>query len=420
MGHWKHIIEGIGDGSNPQPYAQDYVCTDCFDDAGLKALIQDNAESNSCTYCQRTAPGPIAASMICILTHISESLQREYDLAANCLPYEGREGGYLGETWDTFDLLRDLLTLPNDHNDALLLSLHDGLGDDTWCRRHPFSLSEHERLRFSWDEFCRLVKHRLRFFFRDHQNNVDESHHADDELYAPAEMLAELAQWCNEQDLTRILPRGTVLYRARYQQPGEALTTATQLGPPPADKATMSNRMSPPGIVMFYASESPDTALRETANAEGSFAIAEFRIARDASILDLGAAPAVPSLFETVPDSLPYDPRVPTAFLNYFAIDISKPIDRDDRQHIEYIPTQIVTEYFRTQFRANGQALDGIRYMSARHPDSYSLVVFATQDDLMNGQQPPDGTEPWIELAGHNQVGVIKEDVARWRRETAT
>ena len=415
MGYWKDIIESIGDGSNPEPYADHYLCPDCFADPGLKALIDANAESNRCTYCERESPTPIAASMISVLIHLNESLQREYDLAANCLPYESREGGYFGETWNTFDLLSDLLTLPNDDDDdTLLISLYDGLGDRTWCRRHPFYLSEQERLTMSWDDFCQVVKHNLRFFFHDNHEDPDENQHAADELYGPAQMLAELAQWCHEQDLARTLPDRTTLYRARYQSTGESLATAAQLGPPPADKATMSNRMSPPGIVMFYVSESPDTALRETVTAEGSFAVAEFRVRRAITILDLGAAAPIPSLFETVPDSLPYDPRVPAIFLNYFATDVSKPVSRDDRQHVEYIPTQIVTEYFRTQFRPNGQRLDGIRYLSARHPGRYSIVLFATQDDVMDGQQPRDGAEPWIELVSHNQVTVTNEDVPAW------
>ena len=325
----------------------------------------------------------------------------------------------MGETWDTFELLDGLLGLPNDDDhDTLLLTLCSGLGDETWCRRDPFSLAEHERLRISWEEFCDLVKHDRRFFFGDHRRSDDERQFDDGQLYDPADLLTEMAEWCRDQNLARLLAAGTALYRARFQKSAETLTTARQLGPPPADKAIMSNRMSPPGIVMFYVSESPDTALRETANDEGGFMVAEFRTRRDAVILDLGAAPPIPSLFETIPDSLPYDPRVPTTFLRYFASDISRPIARDDRQRIEYIPTQIVTEYFRTHFQHDGKALEGIRYMSARHPGHYSLVLFSTQEDVMSDETPATGTNPWIELAGYDRTDVTIDDVARWLRET--
>ena len=34
-------------------------------------------------------------------------------------------------------------------------------------------------------------------------------------------------------------------------------------------------------------------------------------------------------------------------FMNKFLHDFSSPIERDDRIHIEYVPTQVITEYLR-------------------------------------------------------------------------
>jgi hypothetical protein len=65
--------------------------------------------------------------------------------------------------------------------------------------------------------------------------------------------------------------------------------------------------MSPAGIVMTYVSEDAPTALHETANEVGTYAIGTFRTRRDIRILDLAELPPVPSLFEEVPDSLEYD-----------------------------------------------------------------------------------------------------------------
>ena len=67
------------------------------------------------------------------------------------------------------------------------------------------------------------------------------------------------------------LPKGSLLYRARHQSPGQSFTTAGQLGPPPLENAIQTNRMSPPGIVMTYCADDPDTALAETANAPDTF-----------------------------------------------------------------------------------------------------------------------------------------------------
>ena len=104
------------------------------------------------------------------------------------------------------------------------------------------------------------------------------------------------------------------LFRARYQRPGEVLRTASELGPPPVEAAIQSNRMSPPGIPMFYASDNIETAIRETAAAPASFAVGTFRPRRNATILDLSGLLEIPSIFEEFSDSLEYDPgrlRIP-------------------------------------------------------------------------------------------------------------
>ena len=47
--------------------------------------------------------------------------------------------------------------------------------------------------------------------------------------------------------------------------------------------------------------------------------------------------------------------------MNNFIDDFTKPIERSDRAHAEYVPTQVVTEYFRHVYRTGGGAqLDGI------------------------------------------------------------
>jgi hypothetical protein len=51
--------------------------------------------------------------------------------------------------------------------------------------------------------------------------------------------------------------------------------------------------------------------------------------------------------------------------------------------HIEYVPTQAATEYFRSVFTDGGRNIDGIVYWSARRPDHRSLVIFATSDDVV-------------------------------------
>ena len=335
MGFWKDVIERLG-GGNPEAHEDDYVCAGCFEDLGLKGFIEGEAQANTCMFCDTESDEPIAAPLVEVLLYITECLDREYDVAENKLPYESAEGGYIGEVWTTQEPLEHQagLELPNDEDGTLLDALCDGLGERAWCEKHPFSLKDDERLRFSWDEFCDLVKHRRHYFFL-----REEREHEDDELFSPLALLRELAIWSERFHLVKPVPVGSPLYRVRFQKPGTVLSTAQDLGPPREEKARISSRMSPPGIVMFYVSDNPETALRETARSPGTFIIGEFRTRREAMILDLADVPPVPSIFESIRDTLEYDPRPSAIFLNYFATELSKPIERDDRVHVEYIPT---------------------------------------------------------------------------------
>lgn len=96
----------------------------------------------------------------------------------------------------------------------------------------------------------------------------------------------------------------------RHQPKGKIYNTAGQLGPPPLEHAIQTNRMSPPGVVMTYAADNAETALAETADKPGTFAVGTFVTERDALILDLTRLPRPPSVFAEPPDSLEYDPRL--------------------------------------------------------------------------------------------------------------
>jgi hypothetical protein len=168
--------------------------------------------------------------------------------------------------------------------------------------------------------------------------------------------------------------------------------------------------MSPAGIVMTYVSEDKLTALHETADAVGTYAIGKFRVRRDIRILDLAALPPVPSLFDELPDSLEYDPRRSLIFLHRLAGDISRPIARDDRVHIEYVPTQVVTEYVRSA-KIPDEGLDGIRYRSSRRDGGMSLVLFADRLNVVGAgteEYAKRKSDEWLELVGRSEETITQ------------
>jgi RES domain len=118
-------------------------------------------------------------------------------------------------------------------------------------------------------------------------------------------------------------------------------------------------------------------------------------------VLDLTRVPPVPSFF--APGAR--QSRSSILFLSRFADgEISRPIERDERIHIEYIPTQVMTEYFRREF-AEAHLL-GIRYASAMHAGGVCTALFAGAAAVLEGfpgEEEPEGR--WLRL------------VRRWERQ---
>ncbi len=268
-------------------------------------------------------------------------------------------------------------------------------------------------MRYDWAWFTEVVTHRRRFFFEDYESGPHSSN------LSPGKLLERIFEYTENYELFRTLPPDTRLLRARFQEPDTKLTSPQDLGPPPKSRANQANRMSPAGIPIFYACDKPETALRETAKEAGRFVIGEFKTRRPAVILDLTDIPSIPSLFAVISDSVEFRPREVLSFLNHIADEISKPVQRDDRVHVEYIPTQVVTEFVRSKLTREGVRIDGIKYRSAVHPEYASYVIFATQDNLLSAEEGTRilDTDRWLELVSTRERDVIQEDIERWKKE---
>ena len=59
---------------------------------------------------------------------------------------------------------------------------------------------------------------------------------------------------------------------------------------------------------------------------------------------------------------------------------ITRPIAKDGSEHIEYVPSQVVSEYFALIFHLqDGKRLDGIKYTSSVRVGSHNLVLFPSE-----------------------------------------
>ena len=380
-----------------------FVCVDCFEDPGLIGFIKRYAVAEECSFCPAIDKVPIAAPVEEVSDHIIECLRQEYDDAANQLGWIGAEGGYQGNHWDTPDLLfyEVGLSFPQENEKSLSQALFGDLIDQVWCERNAYGLNDEEWSRFSWEHFCEAVMHQRRFFFSGMDRDPD-----DPEVYSPAQVLQTIFQYAQQMDLFKQMPSGTQLFRARWEGGKPHLETPKELGPPPLEQATQSNRMSPAGIPMFYGCDDEDTALKETATGASYFAIGRFETRRSINLLDLTAIPPIPSLFDSIPDSVEVPPRRVLKFLHHVAREVSRPIERGDRVHVEYVPTQVVTEFIRDQLTWENSRADGIKYFSSVHPDHVSYVLFANQGNVVS---PPANSSPqdqWLRLTETKHMWV--------------
>ena len=373
----------------------EYVCVNCFTDEGLIRFVEENAVANECSFCVSADDEAIAAPIEDVSQHFLGCISREYDLAVNQLGWVGSEGGYVGLHWDGFDLATDELELefPQANEGPLLQALFGELFDQDWCRENAYGLDDLERPGYSWEYFKKVVMHQRRYFFLDDAGDPDDL-----EVLSPAEILQTTFEYAQEMGLFKVLPDGSRIIRARWEEGGERHETPGELGPPPEDKATQANRMSPAGIPMFYGCDDEDTALREAASGPGFFAFGEFETVRTAVLLDLTDIPEVPGLFEDVPDFQAVDPRRALRFLHHVAGEMSRRIERDDRVHIEYVPTQVVTEFIRARVIWGESKVDGIRYASSVDEGHASYVFFADQSNVVGTPASGVADDGWLRL----------------------
>lgn len=368
------------------------VCAGCFGDEDLRKLVRRDGVKARCNFCGASRVKTLEFDAIA--EHIVDRANQFYGKAGDQLPYESREGGWQGKNFDSYDLLMDEigLELPRDSDGSLFDALVDALGEDQWCAYDWTQLELDESLEFSWRAFAEKVKHKRRFFF----HGTDGSRSLSDDDRSPLQLFRELQGLLVKLGRVKVIAPGYSLYRARERSGRTRHKTAAALGPPPAEFANQSNRMNPPGIPMFYGAETRALAVAEVRNQKVS--LGRFETTRPIRLLDLVDLPPVPGFFSDASR----EKRQYLAFLRSFAREIAKPVPRDDRVHVEYVPTQVFTEFLRDA-RIASHRLDGVRYPSAIGEAGANVVLFATGRDIVgvvDGQRRLGEREPWLELKG--------------------
>lgn len=354
--------------------SDEFVCPACVDDYALEAAIREgSADDQMCSFC-----GASPAAEIDVLTAaFVDGLWREHEDALEGVSYDSAEGGYifLGDNWDTWDLVEhygDVFV-----GDGLVERMQELIHDRTWVERDFAWRRRDAALRDAWGAFTHAVKHRTRYVIWIMADETESDRRSEGEV-PPGKILYDIANILDELGLIQEIAAGAAFWRAQTHA-GPHLSggaTAGRLGTAPIAYAKQPNRMSPAGIPMFYGAEDQATAVAEVTRhmpvGKDHWTMGMFRAPAALTVVDFTSLRPV-SMFDPERGHL----HRQAAFLQEFVSELSRPIAPGD-EHIEYVPTQIMTEFFLRVYETAGSGrprIDGIRYPSAARPGGVSVVL---------------------------------------------
>lgn len=358
------------------------VCWGCVSEPGLKRFVRWAAVGRSCDFCGRRSPVDFAAPLDEVARFVEGCLRQDYDHPENVLFYDSEsDTGWAGQVWDNIELLEDNVWAEDD----VVQALADCFDPDfQWCEGDPALFMPEDHLRVSWETFCEYVKHTSRFMFlRTDEEGRRWSDEQDHTLIRSTEMLDLFGEAIEASNLVQTLPTRVRLHRARPVSGCDWHSTLASLGPPPkSDRGPPASRMSPAGIPILYAAFDEITALAEVMSRSGQASIGTFSPLRPLKVLDLRADRPVPA--PTIFDNASARARGLPGFVEAFRDEIARPVARDGREHIDYVPSQIVTEFIRRVYRTGaGERLDGVLYPSTKNSGGTCVALFADRSDIV-------------------------------------
>lgn len=384
----KHMMEMQENGDWPsRELADKHICTCHFDDKYLNKQILTLGKQGTCSYCGKY-------SSVCDMKTLCEQIvwkiglyfkplenadlylaHGAYDDEQEVIPGFKRIGEYIvPNELPYYGSIEDLMY------ELGLMTCNEELNDDIkscftteqWISSDIYDENRSIKYANQWERFVDTVTHHGRFTFLatpEFRNIIQEKEgHSDD-------ILSVLSDLIIEQGLVKTLAKGTKIYRARKVDDVKIEYAFEDITSPP-DNLAFPNRMSPAGISMFYASFENDTAKNECVGGDSAGLIVGcFEIAKDLKVIDLTSIPE---------QSFWVNNWQENQFLHYFNENITKRVDPEDTNHLQYIPTQVFTEFLRYMFRnSKGQQIDGLIYGSSKTKEK-NIVLFCNQKESKN------------------------------------
>ena len=353
MGYWKTRL--LEEAQRGWASSDKSVCIEYIEDPALQSIVfADIDVASVCDFCHK----PHAAPLDTLIGGFMNGIKNEFELAIDSVPWESRGSGFLiNLQWDTYELLWDYSYVFA--SEELMEAVGECIYDDTWVEKDWVTRRRDEVLMDTWSRFCEAVKHKTRYVVW-LLPDVKDIGAGEIQL---SRVLDNVAKLLKELGLFKNFAAGQLFWRAQHHSQAKIEHTAARLGTVPPERARHDNRMSPAGIPLFYGTLTAKTAIKEVDSGEyGTYTTcAAFKTVTEMKIVDFTDLPEIPSMFD--PDR--GHRRREIEFLHEFVEELSKPVDPEDAQ-IEYVPTQIVTEFLLHAFGVDEkQRTSGLIYRSS-------------------------------------------------------
>lgn len=351
------------------------VCVKCAG-ISLGRYINSHGENDKCDYCGKENRHVMTIEQI--MHRLYESWKLYYsNFDDSFFPDDLRTPYYLS------DIVDDELVELYDAKESFLKDLKNIPDDNTWQKDSEYWTPYSEALSYSWRRFCDIVKTKWRYtYFLSGKDEFDPA------TYSPLETMKNIIELfqISESFITE-LPMKSLIFRTRKGEVSFPLNVK-ELGTAPA-KYSIANRFNAQGIPMFYGSLDKDTCKKEACGIGKYIATGVFYNSKTIKLLNLTNIPEIPKLYD---DDFRFIPAL--SFLHEFVKKICAPI----KDIIDYIPTQVFTEYIRLQ----GERLfnlKGIKYSSAKNDDGENVVLFYSNDECID-ESKYDGKSDCLILKG--------------------
>lgn len=344
------------------------ICKNCIGNEILADYITKNGDEKYCNYCKKSI---ISIDLRKLIPIIEEGILSEYNDAYNDdRPYDSEENRYLfGGEYDVYGILGDEIN--SKYSDRIIEDLVSIGLDETYYEKYWQCFSLDKDLMYSWSFFSNFVKHKVRYVF----SYLPETCNFQDKEINLNSILDIISYNIQKLNLIKTIGNNEIIYRCRVHKDWNNDFNAKSLGTPPIEKAIYSNRLTAAGIPAFYGAFDERTCCKEIISNLSTYSyvtIGEFKPINELKILDLTSIPRI-SMFDQERKELRYI----CGFMFNFVAKLNEPITKDNKEHIDYVPTQIFTEYLRFVYSKElKHQIDGIIYPSSKSQNGKNCVLF--------------------------------------------